>query len=55
MRGKRGTTVDTALRLSKVFGTTAQMWLNLQNMYELRTIETSKYDSISHIKPFDMH
>jgi antitoxin HigA-1 len=29
-------TADTALRLSKAFGTTAQMWLNLQNSYDMR-------------------
>ena len=31
-----GITADTALRLSKAFGTTAQMWLNLQNSYDVR-------------------
>jgi addiction module HigA family antidote len=31
-----GITADTALRLSKTFGTTAQMWLNLQNSYDMR-------------------
>jgi addiction module HigA family antidote len=33
--GKRGITADTALRLAKYFDTSAQMWLNLQNAYEL--------------------
>jgi antitoxin HigA-1 len=31
-----GITADTALRLSKAFGTTGQMWLNLQNSYDMR-------------------
>ena len=31
-----GITADTALRLSRAFGTTAQMWLNLQNSYDVR-------------------
>ena len=31
-----GITADTALRLSKAFGTTARMWLNLQNSYDMR-------------------
>ncbi len=31
-----GITADTALRLSKALGTTAQMWLNLQNSYDMR-------------------
>jgi antitoxin HigA-1 len=30
VRGKRGVSADTALRLSKVFGTTPEYWLNLQ-------------------------
>ncbi len=32
---KRGITADTALRLSRYFGTTAKFWLNLQVSYEL--------------------
>jgi addiction module HigA family antidote len=31
-----GITADTALRLSRALGTTAQMWLNLQNNYDVR-------------------
>jgi addiction module HigA family antidote len=33
--GKRAITVDTALRLAKYFGTTPELWLNLQARYEL--------------------
>lgn len=36
VREKRGITPDTALRLSRYFGTTPEFWLNLQMMYELR-------------------
>jgi len=32
---KRSVSADTALRLSKFFGTTAQFWLNLQNSFDL--------------------
>ena len=35
LRGKRDITADTALRLSIVFGTTAQFWMNLQQHYDL--------------------
>ncbi|KAA0249632.1 MAG: addiction module antidote protein, HigA family, partial [Acidobacteria bacterium] len=35
--GKRGITADTALRLSRYFGTTERFWLNLQVRYELET------------------
>jgi addiction module HigA family antidote len=34
-----GITADTALRLSKAFGTTGQMWLNLQNSYDMRVAQ----------------
>ena len=34
--GKRGITADTALRLSKYFGTSAELWLGLQADYDLR-------------------
>lgn len=34
-RGKRTITVDTALRLSRFFGTSAEFWLNLQSAYDL--------------------
>ena len=33
--GKRGITADTALRLARYFGTTPEVWLNLQAQYEL--------------------
>ena len=35
--GKRSITADTALRLARFFGTTAQVWLNLQSHYDLET------------------
>lgn len=37
LKGQRGITADTALRLGRFFGTTAEFWLNLQSDYELRT------------------
>ena len=35
INGKRAISVDTAFRLAKCFGTSAEMWLNLQLRYEL--------------------
>ncbi len=35
IRGKRGVTADTALRLAKLLKTTPQFWLNLQNAWDL--------------------
>lgn len=37
--GKRALTADTALRLSQWLGTSAEFWMNLQKMYELRLAE----------------
>jgi addiction module HigA family antidote len=36
LNGRRAITGDTALRLAHFFGTSAELWLSLQNMYELR-------------------
>ncbi len=35
LAGKRNMTADTALRLSRYFGTSADFWMNLQTAYEL--------------------
>jgi addiction module HigA family antidote len=35
VHGKRAVTADTALRLSRYFGTTDRFWLNLQTSFEL--------------------
>ena len=39
LNGQRGVSADTALRLARFFGTTPQLWLNLQNTWELRQAE----------------
>ncbi|MEJ5368718.1 MAG: HigA family addiction module antitoxin [Bryobacteraceae bacterium] len=36
VHGRRAITADTALRLAAYFGTTAELWLNLQAEYDLR-------------------
>ena len=42
LNGSRAVTADTALRLGHWFGTSAEMWLNLQKLYELRLAENKK-------------
>ena len=37
VHGKRAITADTALRLSKYFGNSAQFWMNLQSQFDLET------------------
>ena len=39
VRGKRAITADTALRLARCFDTSAEYWLNLQSLYDLRMAE----------------
>src|SRR5450759_3300530 len=39
LNGQRAITGDSALRLAHFFGTSAEFWLNLQNLYELRLAE----------------
>ncbi|MCW5714266.1 MAG: HigA family addiction module antidote protein [Bauldia sp.] len=35
LKGRRGVTADTALRLGRFFGTTPEFWMNLQAAYDL--------------------
>ena len=49
VRGKRGISADTALRLGIYFGLPAQFWLNLQNDYDLRLAADSSV--LARIKP----
>jgi antitoxin HigA-1 len=39
LNGRRAITGDTALRLGHFFGTSAEFWLNLQSLYDLRLAE----------------
>lgn len=41
IRGKRAITAETALRLGVYFGTSANLWLNLQTEYDLRKTQQS--------------
>ena len=46
VNGKRSITADTALRLAKYFGTSAETWLDLQSDYDLRIIRRTAGDEI---------
>ncbi len=46
LKGQRALTADTALRLSQWLGTSAEMWLNLQKLYELRLTEQQEGEEI---------
>ena len=47
VNGKRGITADTALRLALYFGTSPELWLNLQNTYDLAVARLSSADKIA--------
>jgi addiction module HigA family antidote len=47
LNGKRAITADTALRLSRYFGTSPEMWLKLQNTYDLAAARLASGDKIS--------
>ena len=53
LHGKRAITGDTALRLGHFFGTSAEMWLNLQKLYELRLAEQQSGETIATLPVFD--
>lgn len=46
LNGTRAITGDTALRLSHFFGTSAEFWLNLQSLYDLRLAQRKAGKSI---------
>lgn len=53
IKGRRSVTADTALRLSRFFGTTAEFWLHLQTAYDLKTMEKKSGKQIyNHIHPY---
>lgn len=42
IKGRRGITADTALRLARFYGNSAAFWLNLQADYDLRTADAAR-------------
>ena len=52
IKGKRKVTADTALRLSKYFGNSAQFWLGLQNNYDLEVEQIKNNKDFAQITKF---
>ena len=52
IKKRRGISVDTALRLGKYFGTSAEFWLGLQMEYELRKAKLHKENELNKIKTY---
>lgn len=53
VRGKRGVTPSTALRLSRYFGTSPDFWMNLQLRWDLHRAQQTEGEQIEAIHPLD--
>ncbi len=54
IKGQRRVTADTAMRLSRYFGTTPELWLDLQNHYDLEEVKLHAHADINRIQPRSM-
>ena len=53
IKGETTITTDTALRLAQFFGTTPELWLNMQASWGLSLVEEGLREEISSIKPLE--
>ncbi len=51
IKGTRKITADTAIRLSKYFGTSAEYWINLQSLYDLDVAKEKNNKEYEKIHP----
>ena len=54
VRGRRGVTPSTALRLSRFFGTSPGFWMNLQIRWDLYHAERAEVDQLRRIRPREL-
>ncbi|MBK1721382.1 HigA family addiction module antitoxin [Thiocystis violacea] len=54
VRERRGITAESALRLARFFGTSVDLWMNLQQRYELECAKDSLGDALDRIKPMHL-
>ncbi len=54
VRGRRGVTPSTALRLSKFFGTTPGFWMSLQLRWDLYHIQRAEAAQLENIRPHEL-
>ncbi len=53
---KRGISPEMAVRLAKYFGTSEELWLNLQNQYDLYKVKMKKKKTLDSIRAYtDLH
>ena len=55
INGRRGITPSTALRLGKVFGVSADFWMNIQLRWDLYFAKKSESNALNNIKPLLFH
>jgi addiction module HigA family antidote len=54
LNGRRSITADTAVRLGRYFGNSAQFWLNLQSQYDIAMVERNRGAEIfRRVRPAD--
>jgi len=51
VKGKMSITADMATRLAKFFGTSAEVWMNLQSQYEIRKVKEQNKEILDRISP----
>ena len=54
VREKRGITAETALRLARFFGTSVDLWMNLQQRYDLERAKDLLGNSLEQITPMHL-
>jgi addiction module HigA family antidote len=55
LNGRRAITADTAVRLGRYFGNSAQFWLGLQGQYDIGVVEREKGGEIARrVRPADV-
>ena len=54
VRGRRGVTPSTAIRLSRFFGTSPDFWMNLQLRWDLYHTQRAEADQIKKIRPYEL-
>ena len=54
VRGRRGVTPSTALRLAKFFGVSPGFWMNLQLRWDLYQAQRSEAEQLKTIRPYEL-
>ena len=49
---KRNVSPEMAVRLAKYFGTSEELWMNLQNQYDLYVVKSKKHNILNKIRPY---